>query len=342
MGWVILLKPNALPKLMLIFIGVVLLMANWPIMAAISTSQAQALAIKDRSSSKRPIAGAILTISGIPETFVTGADGSIELLLVPAGSMDIVARWKSAYNPEPVTIATSSIILDRTLDMTIVATVYDAELQLVSPSGKPIVNAEVWLAGVSLGMTGADGKVLAMQVPSWYSSTHRPYPVTATWLDEDVGPGEVDITATRTYVLMAKNIASLTVQVVDAQGQGLNAAQVEIKTFKGIMVFSGVSDEQGFVSIEVPYGTYDVDVDYKGFTNAASATVGSPIGTIMSVPTNVFIEVLGMAMSFATFTLWLVAMIIVILVMAIAMHEYHIYRRKRLPQLFGTPRAPGS
>jgi hypothetical protein len=30
----------------------------------------------------------------------------------------------------------------------------------------------------------------------------------------------------------------------------------------------------------------------------------------------------------------------IVLVLAIVIHEYHIYRRKRLPQLFGAPAAP--
>lgn len=331
--------PKTMSRLPPFFIGV-LLSAHWLVgAAAVPTSDDQTLAILDQSSHRRPIAGAILTISGIPGTLTTGADGAVELQLLPSGSMEIVVKWKSAYNREPVTIATSSIVLDRTLGLSIISTVYDAELQLVSPSGKPIVNAEMRLAGVSLGVTGADGRALAAQVPSWYTPTHHPYPVMATWLGEDVSPGEVDITSTRTYVLTARNVSTITVHVVGAQGQGLNAAQVEIKTSRGIMAFYGASDEQGFVSIEVPYGTYDINVDYRGFTTTASATVGTPSGTMQIVPTNVFIEVMGMAMSFATFVLWFIVMFIVILVMAIAMHEYHIYRRKRLPQLFGPPRS---
>lgn len=298
----------------------------------------QRFAIIDQSPSGRPIAGVNLVISGIKETLKTGADGSVELNLVPAGILEIVATWKSIYNPEPVTIATSSVVLDRTLDITIVSKVYDVELKLVSSSGKPIVNAEVRLAGVPLGMTGTDGKVIAMQVPGYYKYEHRPYPVATTWLGEDVSPGDVDITATGTYVLTAKNVSTLTVHVTGAQGQGLKAAQVEIKTASGITVFSGLSNEQGFVSVEVPYGTYGIRADYKGFTNAATTTVNSPEGTVHTVQTSVFVEALGMAMSFATFVLWMIVAIIVTLALAIAIHEYHIYRRKRLPQLFGAPR----
>jgi hypothetical protein len=58
------------------------------------------------------------------------------------------------------------------IDVFIMSMVYDIELQLLSPRGKPIANAEVWLAGISLGRTDASGKVYATQVPSWYTTTH--------------------------------------------------------------------------------------------------------------------------------------------------------------------------
>jgi len=314
--------------------------AYYAVRAASSpTGNGPRLSIIDQSPYGRPMAGVNVTISGIKETLTTGSDGSVELHLVPAGSLEILVTWKSVYNPEPVTIARSTVVLDRTLDITIVSMVYDVELQLVSPSGRPIANAEVRLANVPLGITGADGKVLATQVPSLYTNDHRPYPVAATWLGEDLSPGDVNINAEGTYVLTAKNVATLTVQVTGAQGQGLRAAQVEIKTTSGITVFYGLSNEQGFVNVEVPYGTYRIRADYKGFTNAVSATVSSPAGTVQIVQTGVFLEALGMAMSFATFVLWIIVASIVTLAMAIAIHEYHIYRRKRLPQLFGAPKA---
>ncbi|MGQ9514771.1 MAG: MSCRAMM family protein [Thermoproteota archaeon] len=297
------------------------------------------LTLVDQALTPRPIAGATLAISGLGE-LTTGPDGSAKVNLVPAGKFDMVATWRSAFNPEPVTISRTSITLDRTIDETVPATVYDAELQLITPTGKPISGADVSLADVPLGLTGADGKVLATQVPSRYTEETAAYPVTAIWYGVDISPGSVVITSTKTYILTASSVATLTVQVVGAQGQGLNAAQVEI-TKGDQTVFSGVTNEQGVVSIEVPYGTYNVRADYKGFTSTASAEVSSPTGTVQTLATNVFIEVLGQAMTFATFILWIIVIIIVVLVLAIVVHEYHVWRRKRLPQLFGAPRVPG-
>ncbi|MBO3803332.1 MAG: carboxypeptidase regulatory-like domain-containing protein [Candidatus Brockarchaeota archaeon] len=298
----------------------------------------QKITLLDNSSPGKPIAGATLEIHGVPWTLTTGTDGSVKLGLVPAGRIEVTVTWKSAYNPEPVTIARSTITIDRDLDAKVVADVYDVELKILSRTGNPVANAEVWLAGVPLGATGADGVVRATQVPGWHEPNRKPYPVTAYWFGADVSPGEVNVTSTGTYVLTAKNVATLTVRVVGAQGQGLGAAQVEIKTSSGIAVFSGVSNEQGVVSVEVPYGNYDVRVEYKGFENAASATVDAPTGTVLTVATSVFAEAFGIAMSFGTFALWMVAASMVVLMIAVAIHEYHVYRRKKLPQLFGVPK----
>ncbi|MGQ9514935.1 MAG: hypothetical protein ACUVTL_07815 [Thermoproteota archaeon] len=292
------------------------------------------LMVLDQSLS-RLIAGASLVISGISMNLTTGIDGSVMLNLVPAGSMEIVVAWKSVYNPEPVTIARSAITIDRMLDIFIISTVYDIELQLITPKGNPIMNAEVWLADVLLGKTDANGKVYATQVPSLYTPTHRSYPVKAKWLGVDMGIGEINVTHTGTYVFTAKNVATLTVQVIGAHRQGLSAANIEIKTSDGKIVYSGISNEQGIVGVEVPYGTYSISVNYKGFTNTALATVSTPEGTVQIVSTDVFAEIFGMAMTFATFILWLISALIVVLILVIAIHEYHIYRRKKLPQLFG-------
>jgi len=299
------------------------------------------LTIVDQSAAARPIAGAMVTVSGLG-TVETASDGSVPFALAPAGTYSMTATWKSQYNPEDVTIAKSTIPLQATTDQIIPATVYDAELQLVSPSGKPISGAEMSLAGVALGMTGADGKVVAPQVPSKHTETDAAYPVTAMWLGIDVSPGPVTITSSRTYILTATNVATLTVQAVGAQGQGLSAAQVDIKNSAGTTVFSGVTNEQGIVNVEVPYDTYTVAVDYKGFTSTTTSTVDSAAPTPTKIATNVFVEIFGQAMTFATFVLWIIVIVIVVLVLAIVIHEYHVWRRKRLPQLFGAPRVPGA
>lgn len=295
------------------------------------------LSIKLIDQSNRPIAGALISIKG-QGTATTANDGFVHFHSLPAGTYDITAKWKSAYNPTPVTILTTKIVIDKMTSTIFRASVYDAELQLVSPLGNPITGAEVSLAGVTLGWTGVDGKVVAPQVPSKHTETDAAYPATAMWLGVDVSPGPVTITASKIYILTASNVASLTVQVVGAQGQGLNASEVEIRNSAGTTVFSGVSNEQGIVNVEVPYDTYSIHTDYKGFTSDQSITVSSTSPAPLKVANSVFIEIFGQAMTFATFVLWIIVIVISMLTIIIVIHRYRIWRHKRLPQQFGAPK----
>jgi len=123
--------------------------------------------------------------------------------------------------------------------------------------------------------------------------------------------------------VLAQNTAPLTVQVVGAQGQGLGAALVEIMNSAGTTVFSGFTNDQGIIRAEVPYDSYSISVDYKGFTNTASATVYAPTGTVQIVAVNVYVELFGYAMTFATFTLWIVILIVLVLIII-----YVLFRRR--------------
>jgi hypothetical protein len=70
------------------------------------------------------------------------------------------------------------------------------------------------------------------------------------------------------------------------------------------------------VSVNVPYGTYTVVVDYKGFTNTASASVNSPAGKVKTIAIDVFIEIFGQAMTFTTFVFLIIVIVIVVLLPA--------------------------
>jgi hypothetical protein len=50
-------------------------------------------------------------------------------------------------------------------------------------------------------------------------------------------------------------------------------------------------------------------------------------------------ELFGASMTFSTFMLWIIMVVIVVILLIIIAQEYNIYRRKKLPQLFG-PAAP--
>lgn len=259
----------------------------------------------------------------------TGMDGTVIVKSAQEGELEIVGTWRSAFNPEPVTIVSSRINHTGPNRILLKASVYDVILQLVTPQGRPIANAAITFAGVSLGLTDANGEITAVQVPSWHTSTQREYPVTATWFGADVSPIPVTVQGTGVYKLVARNVVNLTVCIVGSRGQDLSAAQVEIRNSAGTTVFNGVTNEQGVADIEVPYGTYSVRADYKAFTSTAYATVNTEGGTVQAVEMDIYIEMFGHAMNFITFVL-LVALIVFVITIIIVV-TYVLSRRKRLP-----------
>lgn len=258
----------------------------------------------------------------------TDMDGTAIVKSVQEGELEIVGTWRSAFNPEPVLIVSSRINHTGPTSIFLNASVYDVTLQLVTPQGRPIPNVAIALAGVSLGLTDAEGEITAVQVPSWHTPTQREYPVTATWFGADVSPNPVMVQGTGVYRLVARDMANLTVQVLGARGQDLSRAQVDVRNSAGTMVFSGVANKQGVASVEVPYGTYSLRADYKGFTSTAYATVNTDVGTVQTMEMDVYIEMFGYAMNFLTFVL-LIAMIVIVIAIIIA--TYILSRRKRLP-----------
>jgi hypothetical protein len=299
----------------------------------ISTSPASFfnLNVKLIDQANRPIPGAEVSIHGYSaSTSKSGLAG----FSLPIGVYSVTASWSSPYNPQPVTILETQITVDSTTaakTMVLLASVYNITLQLVSPSGMPVSGAQISLAGTSIGTTDADGEVVALQVPSTYTDTMIGYPVSATWFGVDVSPGPVSITTSRTYVLTASNVATLTVKVVGTRDQGLGGSQVNIENSAGTTVFNGIADQQGIVSIEVPYGTYGVGANYKGFTSTATPTVNTPAGVSLSITTDVFIEIFGQPMIFAVFVLLIFFAAIGVLVLAMALSRLWGRKKYLLP-----------
>ncbi|MGC9086578.1 MAG: hypothetical protein ACP5IT_10335, partial [Thermoproteota archaeon] len=172
------------------------------------------------------------------------------------------------------------------------------------------------------GTTDATGAVAISQIPA------GSYPVSITWLGTDVSPtAPLSVALSQAYLVTASKIATVTVQVLGAQNQGLAGATVTIGPITGITTGDGT-----FVT-EIPFGTYTVTASYKGVSASQSATISGD--TTVTLRTGTFIELFGQSLTFASFVLWIIAVIIIVLILVIAAQEYNIYRRKKLPQLFG-------
>jgi len=286
--------------------------------------------VKDQTLAEAPVSGAKVTLKPYDISATTASTGEVSWALVPAGTYEVQVETSSAYGTAAKDTA-RIVLSDGPADIVVPASIYDATIRIVTSSGRPIVGAEVSVAGVSLGKTGATGEVVAPLIPA------GSYAVSAKWYGQDVSPAEtLAVKGTRTYLVTASKIYTLQVRAVGAQEQGLAGAHVDVK-LAGATIFSGVADSDGVVTLELPSATYAVSATYKGVS--ASQDVSLTADQVVTLKTAVFMELFGASMTFSTFMLWIIMVVIVVILLIIIAQEYNIYRRKKLPQLFG-PAAP--
>ncbi|MGQ9595795.1 MAG: carboxypeptidase regulatory-like domain-containing protein [Thermoproteota archaeon] len=252
-----------------------------------------------------------VTLSNVP--FTTGS------------SYTIHAEWTSRYGTK-ATVDTSVTETETSITMP----VFDVTLKLVSRRGMALVGVPVKVANVDVGATSATGEVLVTQIPP------GKYAVSASWLETALSLPSLDVTTHGSMTLMPTNMHTLTVRVIGAQGQALEGATVRVT--KGTVEVTKLTDKDGKAEIELPDASYNIDVSYGAFSKTDSVSLTAD--TIRTLNLDVFIEFLGVGMSMAQFLLFIVMIVVIVIVLTIILHEYHIYRRKRLPQLFGAPTAP--
>jgi hypothetical protein len=273
---------------------------------------------------------------------VTMANATFNLVRCPVGDYKIYAWW-----PNFVDIK----ILDYTFSITqnlpgpnvpqpvhdLKTCVYDITLNFKTPKGTVCGNATAYIRlpqGVSVTeVTDSEGNVKLINVPSSVSTVSgSKYPLRvekATWHGYDAltAAVEKDITGTTTYYILADNIVALNVRVLGARGQGLPYASVSIQP-----ILTAVADESGLASVELPRRTYTVTATYKGKTGSVSVDLTDRTKVVFdtTVTLDVWIELFGYAMSAGEFALSILLSVIVVLVVAFIVHEYIVWRRKRI------------
>ncbi len=267
----------------------------------------------------RPLENVYVVLDKWGITGFTDESGSLLIEKVPKISYTLTAEWVSRYGSKAV--ARTTIKEDTVIKMP----VYDVVLRLLSPRGRPVVNADVSLEGVYLGKTGANGEILATQVPT------GSYAVSAKWLNSNLLLQKMDVTTNGEITITPSNVHSLTVIVRGAQGQALEGAGVTIVK-DGVELVRMLTDKGGNAEVELPDGGYTIEVSFDQFLKKTQVSLTDD--SLIRVDLDVFIKILGVGMTFSQTLLLILAIIIVIIALGIMLHEYHVYRRKRLPQLF--------
>ncbi|MEM3659755.1 MAG: carboxypeptidase-like regulatory domain-containing protein [Thermoproteota archaeon] len=185
--------------------------------------------------------------------------------------------------------------------------------------------ADVYLEEVYLGKADANGEVLATQVPSGN------YTVSAKWLDSELVFQKIGVSTGGEITLTPSNVHSLTVTVRGAQGQALQGAGIVIMK-NGFELTRFLTDKGGNAEVELPDGEYTVEVSYGQFLGRKQVSLTRD--RLAEFKLDVFLELLGVGMTLSQTILLMLAIMMLIIAIAIIIHEYHVYRRKKLPQLF--------
>ncbi|MBO3762868.1 MAG: carboxypeptidase regulatory-like domain-containing protein, partial [Candidatus Brockarchaeota archaeon] len=281
------------------------------------------LSVKVTDTSGKALSGATVEIPVLNENKTSNETGVISFELEPAGTYNVNVKYASHFGPVS---ASQLVSLDTTKTVEVTLPLYYVAVKLVSPRGAPLTTAVITIQNGYGSFSGTPDQSGTLVIP--YAMPAGTYSVKASWFGADVSPTTpLNIVGSQTYTLVAGNIATVTVQVLGAQNQGLPGATVTIGPITGVTTGDGT-----FVT-EIPYGTYTITASYKGVSASQSATISGD--TTVTLRTGTFIELFGQSLTFASFVLWIIAVIVIVLILIIAAQEYNIYRRKKLPQLFG-------
>ena len=265
----------------------------------------------------------------------TLANATFNVNRCPIGDYRIEAWWP---NYRDIKIYDTTISIDSNLPGPDVAEpvhdlkclVYDITLNFKTPRGTVCDNAEatiVWPQGVTtVESSDANGNVELINVPTGTLTIQS-----LTWHGWDAITASIEktIQATTTYYITADNIVTLNIKVVGARGQGLPYASVVIEDIATL-----TADESGVAWYELPRIPVTVRADYRGktaeITVDLSELAATTYETTATVQLDVFIELFGYAMSASEFALAVILTIIIVLVVAFIIHEYIVWRRKRI------------
>lgn len=283
--------------------------------------------VLDQSPQIRAVSSAPVTITRTdvtPNTIIyktTAANGEVAELL-DEGTYEIGARSPVALYGKAAQSITNSTLVHVPLSSGSVEVrlpICDARIRLLSPSGSPLPNADVVVGGVHVGMTGSDGSVMALSIPK------GSFNVAVSLYGQDISPtAPLTVTASTTFTMTAGNMARLQIQIVSALNQGLAQTNVMVR-IGTTTVFTGATDDDGALSLELPYGTYSITASYGGVE--ATKTVSLTGDTTEKIETGVFIVLLGQSLTLAGFALWAA----VILVLLLGVGFFALRRRRKVP-----------
>lgn len=254
--------------------------------------------------------------------FQTSPDGTVSLLRMPDGiTYQFKASWTSLYGKTAeTTFRDTALGLQRR--GSIVLPVDDIEVFVVDVDGRPVASAEVFIEGLSLGLTDVFGKVVAASVP-----LENEYYLTVRKDGAVIAREAARISATKTSYTITVPIYDLTVFVKGTAGQPISGATVELLK-NGVTVAAASTDASGkAVFPKIIASEYTVRASYG---NIAAAQTISPGTKHATLKLDIYVILMGLPLNFQTTIGLMAAAVLAVVAVAVAAYELVRWRERRV------------
>jgi len=282
------------------------------------------------------LADAVVDVSGpVSMAGQKAVGGVLPLTKLPTGTYTMKVSWSSPITgnaPVDVGSFTKDISVFKA-EPDLLCKVYDIALRVSDTKGRPVSEALITINSAT-ATTDATGTALFTLVPEGSYSLK----VEKAGSNLGASPSTIAVSASSVdFAVSVGKIYDLGVRVIGEQGQGLPYSTVYVKDAKGT-VSTYTTDANGVATIPgLMEGSYEVTAEYKGFrSESASVSVTAP-GVVQEFKLPPYAEVFGVILTYWTFLAIIIGIILLVIVLAVLIHEYVTWRRRRLGIYLPTP-----
>ncbi|MFB0568356.1 MAG: carboxypeptidase-like regulatory domain-containing protein, partial [Nitrososphaeria archaeon] len=276
----------------------------------------------------RLLADATVDISGPVTKSVTADAGVVSLTRLPTGTYTMDVKWMS-----PITGNSLVDIGSFTKDISVfkaepdlLCKVYDIAIRVSDTKGRPVSEVKIVISNAE-ATTDATGTAVFSLVPEGSYSLK----VEKAGANLGASPSSIGVSASEVdFAVTVGKIYDLGARVIGEQGQGLPYSTIYVKDPTGATA-TYTTDANGVITIpSLMEGNYDLTAEYKGFRSETRSVSVNTQGLVEEFKLPPYAEVFGVILTYWTFLAIVIGIILLIVVLAVLIHEYVTWRRRRL------------
>ncbi|MDH5363347.1 MAG: carboxypeptidase-like regulatory domain-containing protein, partial [Aigarchaeota archaeon] len=237
-------------------------------------------------------------------------------------------KWKSPITGEAL-VDVGSFTKDISVfkdEPDLLCKVYDIAIRVSDTKGRPVSEAKIVITNAE-ATTDATGTAVFTLVPEGSYSLK----VEKAGANLGASPSSIGVSASEVdFAVTVGKIYDLGARVIGEQGQGLAYSTIYVKDPRGGTA-TYTTDANGVITIPgLMEGNYDLTAEYKGFRSDSRAVSVNAQGLVEEFKLPPYAEVFGVILTYWTFLAIVIGIILLIIVLAVLIHEYVTWRRRRL------------